>query len=392
MSALLIRLRPTGPWRIAGDSGRHDELAATFPSDRVFSAVTQAFAQLGELDAWLAATATAAVPAVCLTSMFPYFGKQLYAPAPVTIWPPAQATAKMNWQAAKLIPLSVIDELLAGQSFREDRWEVDGISGCLLPAGSQTPYRERTRSTNPVDRLTGTSGEAYLTGCIEFNQGVGLWLAAVFADDAARLRWEAPVKAAFRLLADTGFGGERARGWGRSEAPEFQHGAWPKLILDNAPDTIEANAAYWLLSSFVPAATDTIDWKSGFYELKRRNGRVESIAGWGTEKKSLNMIREGGVLVAASKPVGAAVDVAPDGFAHPVWRAGFAVQVPIPWRSPSFQLPLPPPRIEVPRRREPEPEPVLADIYWTEPTIVEEANIVEQANIVEEPRYVEEDN
>ena len=46
----------------------------------------------------------------------------------------------------------------------------------------------------------------------------------------------------------------------------------------------------------------------------------------------------------------------------------------------------------MPRRREPEPEPVLADIYWTEPTIVEEANIVEQANIVEEPRYVEEDN
>ena len=82
----------------------------------------------------------------------------------------------------------------------------------------------------------------------------------------------------------------------------------------------------------------------------------------------------------------------PDGFAHPVWRAGFAVQVSIPWRAPSFQLPLPPPRIEVPKRREPEPEPVLADIYWTEPTIVEEANIVEQANIVEEPRYVEEDN
>ena len=392
MSALLIRLRPTGPWRIAGDSGRHDELSATFPSDRVFSAVTQALAQLGELDAWLAATATSAVPAVCFSSMFPYFGRQLYAPAPVTIWPPAQATAKMNWQAAKLIPLSVIDELLAGQGFREDRWEVDGISGCLLPAGSQTPYRERTRSTAPVDRLNGASSEAYLSGCIEFNQGVGLWLAAVFADDAARARWEIPVKAALRLLADTGFGGERARGWGRSESPEFQHGTWPELILDHAPAQSEANSAYWLLSAFVPAAADSIDWKSGFYELKRRNGRVESHAGWGAEKKSLNMVREGGVLVATLPPVGAAVDVAPQGFAHPVWRAGFAVAVAIPWKAPSFQLPLPPSKIEVPRRRQLDPEPVLADIYWTEPTIVEEANIVELPTIVEEPRYVEEDN
>ena len=120
--ALLVRLRPTGPWRIGGDSGRQDELNSTFPSDRVFSAVTQALAQLGELDAWLAATVAGGKPAVRFTSMYPYFGRQLFAPAPVTLWPPAQATAKMNWHAAKLIPLSVIDELLSGEPFREDRW------------------------------------------------------------------------------------------------------------------------------------------------------------------------------------------------------------------------------------------------------------------------------
>ncbi|WP_031499401.1 type III-A CRISPR-associated RAMP protein Csm4 [Bryobacter aggregatus] len=392
MSALLIRLRPTGPWRIAGDTGRHDELSATFPSDRVFSAVTQAMAQLGELDAWLAATATSERPAVRFSSMFPFFGRQLYAPAPVTLWPPAQATSKMNWQAARLIPLSVIDELLAGQAFREDRWEVDGITGCLLPAGSQTPFRERTRSTAPVDRNTGVSGEAFLSGCIEFNQGVGLWLSALFSDDTAKLRWESLVKAAFRLLADTGFGGERARGWGRAEAPEFQHGSWPHLILDNAPDPETPNSAYWLLSTYVPAATDAIDWKSGYYELKRRNGRVESTAGWGAEKKSLNMVREGGVLVTATAPIGAAVDVAPEGFAHPVWRAGFAVATAIPWKAPSFQMPLPPAKVEVAAKPVAEEAPVLADIYLTDPIIVEEANIVEQPTIVEEPRYVEEDN
>lgn len=388
--ALLVRLRPTGPWRIGGDNGRQDELNSTFPSDRVFSAVTQAMAQLGELDAWLAATTSGGKPATRFTSMYPYFGRQLFAPAPVTLWPPSQATAKMNWHAARLIPLSVIDELLAGQPFREDRWEVDGLSGCLLPAGSQSPFRESVRATAPVDRLTSTSGESYTSGCIEFNQGVGLWLSVIFSSDEARTRWDGPVRAALRLLTDSGFGGERSRGWGRAETPEFQQGRWPSLILDHAPEAVEGTSAYWLLSSFVPAASDSIDWKNGFYELKRRNGRVESMAGWGSEKKTLNMVREGGVVVSTGAPVGAAVDVAPDGFAHPVWRAGFAAAVEVPWKAPSFQIPLPPAKVEPARKAV--AEPVLADVYLTDAIVVEEANIVEEARIVEEPRYVEEDN
>ncbi len=387
--ALLVRLRPTGPWRIGGDSGRNDELSATFPSDRVFSAVTQAFAQLGELDAWLAATTRGGVPAVRFTSMYPYFGRQLFAPPPVTLWPPAQATAKMNWHSARLIPLNVIDELLAGEPFREDRWEVDGLSGCLLPAGSQTPFRERVRTTAPVDRITSISGESYSSGCIEFNQGVGLWMAILFADADAKERWDGPVRAALRLLADSGFGGERSKGWGRAEAPEFQQGSWPGLILDHAP---EKGSAYWLLSCYVPSKEDAVDWTSGAYHLKRRNGRVESHAGWGAEKKSLNMVREGGVLVSSTAPSGAAVDVAPDGFAHPVWRAGFAVAVEVNWKAPSFQLPLPPAKAEPARKPEAEPQVVLADVYLIEPVVVEEANIVEEPTIVEEPRYVEDDN
>ena len=42
------------------------------------------------------------------------------------------------------------------------------------------------------------------------------WFVAEFADDAAHEQWSDRVKAAIRLLADSGFGGERSRGWGRS--------------------------------------------------------------------------------------------------------------------------------------------------------------------------------
>ncbi|MFN7544222.1 MAG: type III-A CRISPR-associated RAMP protein Csm4, partial [Acidobacteriota bacterium] len=358
--ALLVRLRPNSPWRIGGDSPRQDEVHSTFPSDRLFSAMTQAMAQFGQLADWLAATVEAERPAVRFTSMFPFFGKQYYAPAPVTLWPPAHATAKMNWHSARLIPLGVVDELLGGEVFREDRWEVDGLSGCLLPAGSQTPFRERQRSTAPVDRISRASAEAHGSACLEFNQGVGLWFAAVFADEAARERWDSHLRASLRWLADSGFGAGRSQGWGRAESPEFQAGAWPYLLVDNSPGSEESGIAHWLLSGFIPAGSDTVDWKSGHYELRRRHGRVESLAGWGAEKKSVNMVREGGVLVAEEAPRGTAVDVAPEGFAHSVWRAGFAVAIPVPWKAPSFQLPLPPARPEPVRRPEPEAEPVLA--------------------------------
>ena len=46
------------------------------------------------------------------------------------------------------------------------------------------------------------------------------------------------------------------------------------------------------------------------------------------------MIAEGSVLISGNTPRGAVRDVAPEGFPHPVFRAGFAVTVPIPWRAP----------------------------------------------------------
>jgi CRISPR type III-A-associated RAMP protein Csm4 len=386
--ALLVRLRPTGPWRIGGDNGRSEEVQVTMPSDRVYSAVTLAMRSLGQMEEWLEVTSGGQVPMVRFSSMFPYFGKQLYAPPPVTLWPPAQASAKMNWQAAKLIPTSVIDDLLAGEPFREDRWEVDGLSGCLLPAGSQALFRRTRRATAPVDRVTGASDAAYATTALEFNQGVGLWLVAVYASDAAQDYWDAKVRAAFRLLADSGFGGERSRGWGRSEQPEFQVGEWPTALVNHSKPIGDGESGYWLLSNYIPHPVDAVDWKSGFYELRLRQGRVDGSTANGELKKAVNMVREGSVVVADARPRGIAVNVAPEGASHPVWRSGFAVAAAIPWRAPSFQLPVHAAKAE-PVRKKAEPEVALADVYLYEPTIVEEANVVEEPVIVEQPRYVE---
>src|SRR4029078_3152278 len=91
-------------------------------------------------------------------------------------------------------------------------------------------FRAEIRWNARVDRLTGAT-DRHSTACIEFRPGAGLWTIVSFADDAARDRWMEPVSGAFRLLADSGFGGERSRGWGRSESPEFIEGTLPEMIV-----------------------------------------------------------------------------------------------------------------------------------------------------------------
>jgi hypothetical protein len=87
-----------------------------------------------------------------------------------------------------------------------------------------------------------------------------------------------------------------------------------------------------LLSLYTPAESDAVDWKRGNYATVLRSGRVESAARWGEAKQPTTMISEGSVLLASSEIRGTASNVAPEGFPHPVYRAGFAVTVPIPWR------------------------------------------------------------
>ena len=88
-------------------------------------------------------------------------------------------------------------------------------------------------------------------------------------------------------------------------------------------------AAHWLLSLFAPAPPDAVDWSRGNYTLVARarpHGR-----GSGELKKTcpngrgrLGALRLGG---AARRRAGCGARTAS---AHPVFRAGFAVSVPLP--------------------------------------------------------------
>jgi CRISPR type III-A-associated RAMP protein Csm4 len=418
---LVVKLRPAGPWRIGTDSGARNRVDVIYHSDSLYSAVASAMARLGSLGEWLDATARNGVPAVSFSSCFPFLDEIDFVVPPRTIWPPtspALMSARVRWKSARFVPLSVVQAMLAGEPLEGNQWSLDGASECLVPAGRPGPFRTGVRWSAAVDRLTGAV-ERHSTACIEFRPGAGLWTIVSFRDEAAHTRWLEPIKAAFRLLADTGFGGERSRGWGRSEPPEFTDGTLPEMVLGAAPqkpapellvteltvteltvtelivaepappgtevlivaEQVTALAplalglwppsadeppvaepappepevpiaaepvtepaplarpapgqpqAHWLLSLFTPAPDDSVDWGRGNYVVLARCGRVDSPAGSGELKKEIQMVAEGSVLCAATPPRGSAADVAPDGFAHPVFRAGFALSVPLPGAS-----------------------------------------------------------
>ena len=330
-SALYIRIRPTTPWRIGPDSGDRDRVDRIFHSDSLYSAVTSAMARVDGLDGlldglndWLDATARSADPAVRFSSCFPTLGNALYVVPPRNLWPPASGSSKIRWKGARFVPLGVVEALAAGKGVSPDAWTIDVASECLVaanPTGLQGPFRAAVRSSAAVDR-EGAGVAAHSTACLEFAPDGGLWAIAAFADDAARDTWRPRLEAALRLLADSGFGGERSQGWGRAEITVEKH-TLPELVA-------EGEHAWWLLSLFTPNATDEIDWQRGNYAVATRSGRIESAASWGEEKRPSRMIVEGSVLVAAQEPRGTTGDVAPEGFAHPVYRAGHAVALRIP--------------------------------------------------------------
>ena len=325
---LLIRLRPVGPWRIGPDSGDRDRVDRIYHSDSLYSAITSAMLRLDLLDAWLDATARASEPAVRFSSCFPYQGDTLLVVPPRNLWPPPPSS-KIRWKGARFVPLKVVESLAAGRPLSEDYWIIDGPSECLLPFATPPapgPFRVSVRSSAAVDR-DGEGVSPHSTACLEFTSGSGLWCMAQFSNDAASEQWTQPLTAAFRLLADSGFGGNRSQGWGRSEMPEIKHGLVEVRVNSDVPP------AYWLLSLFHPSSSDTVEWSQGNYTLTTRGGRVESEARWGDPKQQTRMVTEGSVLVSGTEPQGTASDVAPEGFPHPVYRAGFALTIPIPLKA-----------------------------------------------------------
>jgi CRISPR type III-A-associated RAMP protein Csm4 len=352
---LLVRLRPAGPWRIGPVSGDRNRVDTIYHSDTLYSAVTWAMRDLGLLEEWLRDTAEAAVPAVRFSSCYPYQRKTMFVVPPKTVWPPPPST-RLRYRGARFVAMQFVEALLREEPIDETRWLVDGASECLMPSDrNEGPFRTTIRSAAAVDRVDPTAVHPHSAACLEFAAGCGLWFVCTFANEDAGARWLERVRGAVSLLAETGFGGRRSAGWGACDGAEFFEGELEALLSpgapgrstfhtpfttvitihkpegEPAPPTEKGESAWWLLSLFTPSDDDRVDWKRGNYGLVTRSGRARS----GELKTPGTMVEEGSVVVCAEEPRGRARNVAAEGPGHPVYRAGFAVSIPVRLRAAS---------------------------------------------------------
>jgi CRISPR-associated protein Csm4 len=297
MPTLLVRFRPRGPWRF-GEGGTRESTDTIGHSDTLHAALGWAARKLDRGAEW-----ESAISGLRVSSMFPFVGRTLYVAPPRTHWPPP-TPSKLRLKSAKLIPLSVAQDLLAGRPLTDERWDVDARSACLIPAGGIAPFRIALRRNAAVDPVAPGAIEAHSTACLEFPANAGLWCALAAPEESLEL-----VRAAMRLLGDAGIGGERNLGWGQS-AVEFA--AFPEAA------AVSPSGRYWLLSLFVPGEHDAVDWSKGDYRARvRRNLRGRAV----------RMIEEGGVIAAASPLSGSQIDL---GVGEPHWRNGVAFAFPLP--------------------------------------------------------------
>src|SRR5262249_9360433 len=141
---MVVKLRPSGPWRIGPDSGARNRVDAIYHSDTLYAAVTSAMEMLAARDEWLDATARASAPALCFSSGFRCGDEIGFVAPPRTVWPPstpASMAARVRWKSARFVPLGIVQAILAGQGLDDSQWSVDGESECLVPAGRSGPFR-----------------------------------------------------------------------------------------------------------------------------------------------------------------------------------------------------------------------------------------------------------
>ena len=328
-------MRPTGPWRFGPDSGARDRVDLHLHSDAVYSAVTSAMAQLGTLGRVAGATPRETNPTRrrCVSApCFRFTSETLFVVPPRNLWPPP-ASIKMRYKGARFAPLAVVEALLNDKPIEEDRWQVDGESACLIPAGWPAgPFRTGMRSNAGVDRLDQGSIQVHVTACLEFTRDSGLWLAVTFA---AMRRGRSGSRGCGARSGCWPIAGWAASGRAVGAGRRSRAGINPMRCCSR-PLWTEAETGLLAALGVCGRRTRTRSIGSAGQLLDRHPVRPHrKRQPLGRAQAAHAMVAEGSVLVAAQQPRGMVRDVAPEGFPHPVYRSGFALTIPIPWRVPA---------------------------------------------------------
>ena len=346
--AYVYRLHPSGPLHIGEVGIGSEESLAYVPSDTLFAALVDTWAQIwpGELEGWLSPFLNQpAMPPLLLTSAFPFVGEVRLFPAPASEPPVADRERWLAWgkraKRVRYVSERLFRAWLAGSPLDtwlddanvlqegevwatpEERAQMAEALGYRAdePAGALRLWGVDIVPRVTVDRITNRSNLFY-TGRVTFARPCGLWFAIEMEEP-----WVGRVIQALDLLADGGLGGLRSTGHGG-----FTWSQWQDVEALPAPE----EAGYVVtLSRVAPQRADLplLRAEGAAYRLVTVGGWCGSREGGPRKRRRVRMLAEGSVLGWRRGPMGALVDVNPVGEAfrlpHPVYRYGFAYPVAI---------------------------------------------------------------
>lgn len=329
------------------------------PSDTLFAALIDTWVYLGREVSELLPEMT--TPVIKVTSAFPYAGEVRFYPRPMDLRVLFSKSAlqregggkrlkKIRYLSEKLLLKAADGEKLDRYLFPEDEFEDPEEGNCLqggafwllkeeeksLPLVWQVPesrrwtlrrksiYSFQTIPRVTVDRIN-AAPNLFHSERIVFSEDCGLWFGVMGqSSDFPHL---------LTALGESGLGGERTAGYG--------HFSWVEKGSLNLP---EVGDFTYLLSRWHPAANEV-----GLLKNKGSSYKLEAVGGWlrssqpaaAQRRKRVWMVAEGSLI--EGHPCGEAIDVAPEyedqdkpgsylrSLSHPVYRAGFAVNMTWKW-------------------------------------------------------------
>ena len=256
-----------------------------------------------------------------LTSAFP-FAKDVYLfPKPLTFVDPSKKSKRLQFVSQNIFhdiisgnrPQFNDDDLVNSEKVwltPEEKTQLKALNEGSIVWTTQTRPRVTIGSQN-------AGSEIWHVETIQFNTDCGLWFAARFDTHETQQK----IETLLRALGDTGIGGERNAGYGMFT-----------FSTENTIDlpTAETGNPFVTLSPVCPKSPQQLS------ELLKGKVAyaVNPITGWtsttGTamQRKQVNMFTEGSVLYTGEEqPIGRLIDLSPNGYAHPVYRYGYAWQV-----------------------------------------------------------------
>ena len=328
-----------------------EETSETLASDSLFAAlVVQAALSMVEVGddavpAWVQPFVTG-IPPLRHSSLFPAIGELPLLPRPLlplrlaeTATVQAKQLKKLRYLSPALFTAVCCGEALPATIIALQQgkvWLTEAEARRLptpwRPAANESDeaWRKRLKVTPlwqieatphvTLDRLSAASAY-YEVGRVVFASAVGLHVLVAFHDPAAQPVFERLLT----LLGESGLGGKRTYGYGVF--------AWQRSTLTIDFPTPHRHAV--LLSRYLPTPPELalVRDPRSTYQLVSSSGWFLAANGMTYRRQTVMMVSEGSVLAIndGQLPHGHIIDVRPDDtVAHPIYRSGMALAVPVP--------------------------------------------------------------